>query len=284
MKELLNKITLGDATSLLKDLPSEVFDIIIADPPYNIGKDFGVYNDKKELNEYINWSKIWIDECIRVLKPTGTMFIYGFSEILCYLFVEIPINKRWLVWHYTNKNVCSLNFWQRSHEGILCLFKERPIFNKDLIREPYTKNYLKIVGKKRTATIGRFNKKGKETIYKANEYGALPRDVIKVPALAGGAGYKERWFYCKNCDKVYEPFRLKEHLKHEVIKHPTQKPEELTKKLILSCMPKKDGLILVPFVGSGTEVKVAKKLGVSFVGFELNPIYKKIAERRLETV
>jgi len=230
----------------------------------------------------VEWSKSWINEAIRIMKPTGIMFIYGFSEILAYLSVEIPINKRWLIWHYTNKNVASLNFWQRSHEAIICAWKDKPIFNRDEVREPYTEGFLNgAAGKVRKGTLGRFGKEGKETIYNAHKGGALPRDVIKVPALAGGAGMIERWFLCKTCDNVFEPQKLKEHLKHKIIKHPTQKPCDLTQKLIKSAMPKKDGVVLVPFVGSGSECVAAKKLGLSYIGFELNPDYIKIAEKWL---
>lgn len=278
----LNKIILGDAVKELRRLPSDSCDVIIIDPPYNIGKDFGNNGDKRELNEYVEWSKSWINEAIRIMKPTGTLFIYGFSEILAHLSVVIPINKRWLIWHYTNKNVASLNFWQRSHEAIICAWKDKPIFNRDEVREPYTEGFLNgAAGKVRKGTLGRFSKEGVETIYNAHEGGALPRDVIKTPALAGGAGMIERWFLCKTCDDVFEPQKLKNHLKHEVIKHPTQKPVELTQKLIKSAMPKKNGIVLVPFVGSGSECVVAKELGLSYLGYELNPDYIKIAEKWL---
>ncbi len=278
----LNKIILGDAVKELRKLPSDSCDVIIIDPPYNIGKDFGNNGDKRELNEYIEWSKGWINEAIRIMKPTGTLFIYGFSEILAHLFIEIPINKRWLIWHYTNKNVASLNFWQRSHEAIICAWKNKPIFNRDEVREPYTEGFLNgAAGKIRKGTLGRFSKEGIETIYNAHEGGALPRDVLKIPALAGGAGMIERWFLCKTCNDVFEPQKLKEHLKHEIVKHPTQKPIELTQKLIKSAMPKKNGIVLVPFVGSGSECVVAKELGLSYLGYELNPDYVKIAEKWL---
>ncbi|MCK5022058.1 MAG: site-specific DNA-methyltransferase [Candidatus Pacebacteria bacterium] len=254
------------------------------DPPYNIGKNFGNNLDKRELNEYVSWCKEWINESIRVMKPTGTMFIYGFSEILAYLSVEIPINKRWLIWHYTNKNVASLNFWQRSHEAIICVWKDKPVFNKDDVREPYTKGFLNgAAGKVRKGTAGRFSSGGKETIYKAHERGALPRDVIKIPALAGGAGMNERWFICKTCKgQVFEPRELKKHIGHEIIKHPTQKPFVLSRKLVMSAMPKKDGVVLVPFVGTGSECVAAKELGQSYIGFEINPDYIKLAEKYLK--
>jgi len=282
----LNKIILNDAVEELRKLPSESCDVIIIDPPYNIGKDFGNNLDKREMSEYVRWSKSWINESIRVLKPNGTMFIYGFSEILAFLSVEIPINKRWLIWHYTNKNVASLNFWQRSHESIICAWKNNPIFNRDEIREPYTEGFLKgAAGKVRKGTVGRYSSSGQETIYKAHEGGALPRDVIKIPALAGGAGMNERWFICKTCKgNVFEPRELKKHANHEIIKHPTQKPLEICRKLIKSAMPKKNGVVLVPFVGTGSECAAAKELGQNYIGFEINPDYIKIAEKTISFV
>ena len=281
----LNKIILNDAVEELKKLPDKSCDVIIIDPPYNIGKNFGNNIDRRELGDYVKWSKSWIDQSIRVLKPTGTIFIYGFSEILAYLSVEIPINKRWLIWHYTNKNVASLNFWQRSHESIICAWKDRPIFNKDSVREPYTEGFLNgAAGKIRKGTVGRFSSGGQETVYKAHEGGALPRDVIKIPALAGGAGMNERWFICKTCNKIYKPRELKKHLTHNIEKHPTQKPLELCRKLIKSAIPNKGGIVLVPFVGSGAECAAAKELGQNYIGFEINPNYIKIAERVISSI
>jgi len=278
----LNQVILGDAIQELRKLPDESCDIVVADPPYNIGKDFGNNIDKREIGEYVAWCKIWINESIRALKPNGTMFIYGFSEILAFLSIEIPIQKRWLIWHYTNKNVASLNFWQRSHEAIICAWKNKPIFNRDEVREPYTEGFLNgAAGKVRKGTLGRFSGKGMETVYNAHKGGALPRDVIKIPALAGGAGMVERWFLCKTCDGVYEPRQLKNHEGHEIMKHPTQKPYELSKKLIKSAMPKKNGVVLVPFVGTGSECAAAKELGQSYIGFEINPDYVRLAEKMI---
>ncbi|MFA5831590.1 MAG: transcriptional repressor LexA [Candidatus Paceibacterota bacterium] len=282
----LNRIILNDAVEEMRKLPDESCDVIIIDPPYNIGKDFGNNLDKREMSEYVRWSKSWIEESIRIMKPTGTMFIYGFSEILAHLSVEISINKRWLIWHYTNKNVASLQFWQRSHESIICAWKERPIFNRDEVREPYTEGFLNgAAGKVRKGTIGRYSKNGKETVYNAHEGGALPRDVLKIPALAGGAGMNERWFICKTCgSKVFEPRALKQHAEHEILKHPTQKPIELCRKLIKSAMPKNGGIVLVPFVGTGAECLAAKELGNDYIGFEINPDYVKIAEKTIASL
>ena len=278
-----NTILHGDALIEMRKLPNESVDVIIADPPYNIGKDFGNNKDKRDLDEYVGWCNTWVNEGLRCLKNEGTMFIYGFGEILAHIVPNIQANKRWLIWHYTNKNVASLNFWQRSHESILCVWKEKkPTFFRDAVREPYSEAFLKnSVGKIRNSKSCRFSKGESTTIYKAHTKGALPRDVIKIPALAGGAGKSERHFLCKTCDETYAAKHLEEHRKHDILKHPTQKPSSLTEKLINSCLEQK-GLILVPFVGSGSECFVAKHLGHDFIGMEINEEYIQLANGLLK--
>lgn len=274
-----------DCISGMKTLPDNYFDIIIADPPYNIGKDFGNDSDKQEFNDYIKWSSEWIAECNRLLKPSGTMFIYGFDEILAHLSVMFDINKhRWLTWHYTNKNVASYNFWQRSHESILCIWKDKPIFNRDLVREPYTEGFLKgSAGRKRpVCATGRGGHN--ESTYNANPNGALPRDVIKIPTLAGGASLKERIMYCKDCGKIINPKSRKDHLKHNLIIHPTQKPLELSDRLIKSCKPDGEFRVLIPFCGSGSEcVSTIDNKGL-YTGFELNPDYIILAQSNIKHI
>ena len=96
------------------------------------------------------------------------------------------------------------------------------------------------------------------TEYKAHEGGALPRDVIKIPALAGGAGMKER------------------------VDHPTQKPLALCEKLLRSCYQDPlGGYVLIPFAGSGSECVAAKKLGLPFVAIEINPVYVELIMKRI---
>ena len=114
-----------DCIKQMKEMNSDSVDIIICDPPYNIGKDFGNNSDKQQMDKYLTWCDEWIAECIRILKPKGTLYIYGFSEILAFIRVRININVRWIIWHYTNKVTPSLNHWQRTHESILCCSKEK---------------------------------------------------------------------------------------------------------------------------------------------------------------
>ena len=284
-----SKIVQGDVINLLKKIPRNIkFDLVIADPPYNIGKNFGNNKDNMDIDNYVNWSKKWISECFRVLSNNGLIYIYGFHEVLARISVEFPLDsQRWLAWHYTNKIIPSSNFWQRSHEAILCLWKpktKRPSLEIDQIREPYTDSFLKnAAGKVRKNTKGRFGQSSK-TIYNANKNGAMPRDVIKIPALAGGAGRSERWFYCRDCKGPTRPPKdLRKHINCNILKHPTQKPMDLTKKLILSRINKKaKGNLLIPFAGSGSECVIAKKLGIPFLATEINQEYVKFAKSWLK--
>ena len=273
-KLFFNQVICNDAIDSLKTIHGEnLFDLVIADPPYNIGKDFGNTKDNQELPDYLQWCDRWIAECLRLVKSAAPIFIYGFPEILAHISVRYPLEKqKWLVWHYTNKAVPSLKFWQRSHESILCIWKEKkPQIRIDAVRENYTESFLKnAAGKVRKETYCRYSTKGKKTIYQAHSKGALPRDVLKVPALAGGAGYSERWFYCKDCNRLCFPNETEAHLEHNIIKHPTQKPAELTKKLITSATDS-GGCLLIPFAGSGSECVVAQEMEINFFATEINP-------------
>ncbi|MCY3946102.1 MAG: DNA methyltransferase [Anaerolineaceae bacterium] len=280
----------GDTVEVLPKLSRKhKFDVVIADPPYNIGKDFGSNWDQMPLENYVSWTKEWLGECLDLLKDTGVVYIYGFPEILAHVSVLFPVDEqRWLQWHYTNKTVPGSTFWQRSHESILCLWKpgwKRPQLEIDQIREPYTEQFLRnAAGKERAGTPSRFGSTGKRTIYVVHENGAMPRDVIKVPALAGGAGRSERWFLCRSCGgSIHPPAELKLHKDHDVLKHPTQKPKELTRRLLKSRVNGSGGRVLIPFAGSGSECVVAQELGISFLGIEINPEYASFAWQWLYT-
>lgn len=284
--KIQKKLILEDCIEGMKKLPDQSIDIVLADPPYNIGKDFGNDSDKKSLDEYKAWSKEWTTQAKRILKPDGTLYIYGVPEILAHVAVDLNMNQKWLQWHYTNKNVPSLKFWQRSHESIIMAWSgDKPHFNLDAVREPYSDTFLKnAAGKTRKATKGRFSKGDKETVYTAHENGALPRDVLKYPALAGGAGASERWFYCPICKEAFPNNQKAVHEKHadSIVQHPTQKPYKLTENLLKAVKPSEGGIVVVPFAGSGAELKVIQDLGMEFIGFEINPDYYHLALSYLE--
>jgi site-specific DNA-methyltransferase (adenine-specific) len=243
-----NTVHCGDVLQMSHRVADGAAQVVIADPPW----------PEEVTPEFLAWSDKWMAECLRILRENGTMFVVGPSEQLAHLMVRLPadVNRRWLVWHFTNKNTINTWFWQHSHMSILAIWKKGKVFNADAIREPYCDNYVKYsAGKVRKNTQGFFDGT-KETTYKAHEKGALPRDVMKIPALAGGAARKER------------------------VAHPDQRPLALMRRLIESCQ-QSEGIVFVPFAGSGTACVAASVLRIPFIGIEKEAGYCRMAEIRL---
>jgi site-specific DNA-methyltransferase (adenine-specific) len=134
-------VILGDALAKLPTLPSASFDLVIADPPYNLGKDYGNNHDIKEFQENIEFSKSWIRECCRVLKPTGTIYVFMGFRFISYLFDILDRDcglffNSWIVWHYTQGMGKTRGFSPR-HDDILMFTKGKEfIFNLDAVRVP----------------------------------------------------------------------------------------------------------------------------------------------------
>jgi site-specific DNA-methyltransferase (adenine-specific) len=253
------EIWTGDATCWLKTLDTESVDLIFANPPYNAKK--AEWDTFESQEAYLNWCLAWIKEAARVLKPTGALYICGYSEILADL--KLPALRffegcRWIVWHYKNKGNLGSD-WGRSHKSILHFRKNKNFtFNIDTIRIPYGEHTLKYPEHPQAET-SQYNNKGKNSkhIWTPHPDGAKPKDVIEVPTTCNGM--------------------------NEKTPHPTQKPEELIRKFILASSNPND-LIVDPFVGSGTTAVVAEQLKRRWQGCDINPEYCKWAVDRIELV
>ncbi|MFZ1768768.1 MAG: site-specific DNA-methyltransferase [Caldilinea sp.] len=253
------ELWLGDATVWLRTLESESADLVFADPPYNIKK--AEWDTFESQEEYVAWSLQWIQEAARVLKPTGSLYICGFSEILADL--KLPASRyfsgcRWLVWHYKNKANLGSD-WGRSHESILHFRKSRNFtFNVDDVRIPYGNHTLKYPEhpQAESSQYGR-SRDTKDTLWRPHPKGAKPRDVIEIPTTCNGM--------------------------HEKTPHPTQKPEELIRKLVLAASNIGD-LIIDPFLGSGTTAVVAEQLRRQWKGCDVTPDYCQWVTQRIELV
>lgn len=252
------KLYLGDSLAWLKTLDSESVDLVFADPPYNIKK--AEWDTFESQEAYIQWSLRWIKEAARILKPTGSLYVCGFSEILADL--KHPSSKyfsgcRWLVWNYRNKANLGSD-WGRSHESILHFRKTAQFSLRiDSVRIPYGRHTLKYPVHPQAATSNFGNGKKREEHWTPNPLGAKPKDVIEIPTTCNGMGEKTP--------------------------HPTQKPEELLRKLILAATDDKQ-VVLDPFSGSGTALVVAEQLGRKWLGCEIDPQYNQWAIERLEHV
>jgi len=247
----------GDSVAWLKSLESSSIDLVFADPPYNINK--ADWDDFESQEHYIQWSLQWIEQAARILKPTGSLYICGFSEILADL--KHPSSRffagcRWLVWHYRNKANLG-NDWGRSHESILHFRKNgRFHLNVDAVRIPYGHHTLKYPAHPQAVTSQYGNGKKREE-WTPHPLGAKPKDVIEVPTTCNGMGEKTP--------------------------HPTQKPEELLRRLVLAASAEGQSIV-DPFSGSGTTLVVAEQLGRRWLGCDLDSSYNQWAVKRIEQV
>ena len=140
MDKIMSNITLklGDAIDLLKKIPDESIDLIVADPPYNLGKDYGNNHDLKEFHAYLEFTNEWLTESKRILKKDGSIYIFMGVRFISYLFTILDSELKlffnsWIVWHYTQGLGKTKGFSPR-HDDILCFSKsEKFTFNLDVV-------------------------------------------------------------------------------------------------------------------------------------------------------
>lgn len=250
MNATQGKILVGDCVSEMKTLESNAYNLIVADPPYNLDKDFGQWKESERRSEWHEWTRSWLAEAASLLSEQGNIFVYGIHRHICWvqcMMYELGLRyRRQLIWHYENGfagygkrtlNAC--------YEPILWFSKtEKYIFHP--IREPY---------KSQERLKHKITKNGK--VWSPNPEGRMAGDVWLFPTLAG------------------------RRFRDEKVDHPTQKPLALSRRIIRHFSNTND-VVLVPFVGSGTECVAAFVEGRRYLGFELNPNYVAIAEQRLK--
>lgn len=245
-----NNIIIGDCLEELAKLPDACSRLIIADPPYNLDKDFGIWKEKERKGTWLPWCKQWLAECKRVLAPGGNIFVYGIHHHICWIqcaLYELGLQyRRQIIWHYENGfagyNARSL---AARYEPILW-FSKGDGYTYNVIREPY---------KSTERLKHKITKNGRT--WTPNPGGRLVGDIWKFPTLAG------------------------RRFRDEKVNHPTQKPLALTLRIVEHFSNPGD-LVVVPFVGSGTECLAAAMLSRDYWGVELNPEYVRIALGRLD--
>lgn len=250
----------GDSIEWLKSLETGSVDLVIADPPYNIKK--AKWDSFESQQAYVDWSLKWIEQAARILKPTGTLYVCGFSEILAD--IKLPALRffkgcRWIIWHYKNKANLRSD-WGRSHESILHFRKSSKFtFNIDDVRIPYGNHTTKYPERIQADSSQYGNGKSAKSKkpWRPHPKGAKPRDVIEIPTTCNGM--------------------------NETTPHPTQKPEELFRKLVLASSNERD-LIVDPFSGSGTTAVVAEQLNRQWKCCDKSKEYCGWAIERVELV
>lgn len=241
-------VILGNSLNVLKQIKSNSINLIFADAPYGIGKNFGNNIDKWDNTvSYVNWCKQWIDECMRVLKNDGTMYFMTATQHMPFL--DVYVSEKYsvlcrIVWTYDSSGVQSKKMYGSLYEPILMLTKS--------CKSNYTFNSQDILIEAKTGS------KRKLIDYRKNP--PQPYNTEKVPGNV--------W----NFNRVR--FRMDEYENH-----PTQKPEALLERIIKASSNVGD-IILDPFSGSFTTSTVAIKNGRYAIGIDLNNEYFEIGIRR----
>ena len=237
------KIIPGDCVEEMHKLKPKSADLIITDPPYNVGIDYGTYKDTpSKQKEYIKWCKTWLNECIRLLKDTGSFYLINYPEnnakILPFL-EEKLILRRWLTWHYPINIGHSPKNYTRAQRSILFMTKgDDYTFNKDDIAVPYKNpNDKRIMERLRKGSKGR-----------------TPYDTFE--------------------------FNIVKNVSKNKTVHPCQIPEELLRLFILASSNKGD-TILDPFGGSFSTAVVAKALQRNSISIEISPRYCSLGTKLL---
>jgi site-specific DNA-methyltransferase (adenine-specific) len=245
LREYINNIIQGDCIEILKKFPDNSVDMVFVDPPYNLGKEYELYEDNKEAREYIAWCEKWLTEIVRETKPTGSIFVMNIPRWLTY-FAE-HLNKKayfkhWIVWNSMGKPKGKTLL--PSHYGILWYVKSKEFKFYD-IRAPHPRC------RKSNELIADWGGK-KEALH---PFGPLVSDVFS------------------DIHRIRHKKRRDE--------HPSQLPVPLLERLILATTDEGD-IVLDPMVGTGTTCVAAKRLGRRFIGIDIDPKYVEISHKNLE--
>lgn len=252
------EILCGDALEILPTLPSNHFQMIVADPPYfQVLLDEKWDNTWKSPSDYLDWTLSWVRECRRILREDGLIYIFG------------QLGKREHVWLHTCSMLAKemqfhdMVIWDRAvgynerydsftpqYEMILVLRQSedsRPYFDKNAVRLPYDEDKIQSYLRDKRYK----DKQAREEHLRKGKYAT---NILRIPSLKGSS--------------------------KEKIGHPSQKPISLISHLI-SASTRKGDFILDPFLGSGTTAASAESLGRNWVGIESNPEYVEISKNRL---
>lgn len=240
-----------DVVEFMSEIESDSTDLIIADPPYGIEKDFEIEDSWNDIEEWSDWCERWLDHCFRILNNNGNLLLHGIHNYIC--FNHIYLRKigmgyrRQFIWHYENGFCGHRKLPRATYEPILWFSKSDEFYFEE-IREPYkSQDRLKYP----------IRKQGK--VWHPHPRGRIVGDVWNIPTLAG------------------------RRFRDEKVDHPSQKPLALAERLVVHFSPL-DGNVVIPFCGSGTECVAAVCNGRNFVSTEINAKYRAIALERLQNV
>lgn len=241
-----NSVIQGDCVEVLRTIPDDSVDVTFADPPFNLAKKYGKYDDRKTLNEYLDWSRAWITELVRVTKPTGSIFIHNIPKWLTFyasFLNEQADFRHWIAWDAMGAPLGKGLL--PNHYGILYYAKNIRLNKFYELRYPHHRC------------------RKCQTLHK--DYGGKKASLHPFGPLVS--------------DVWTDLHRIRHNKRRNA--HPCQLPIPLLERLLLMTTDEGD-TVLDPFAGTGTSLVAAKHLGRQYIGIELDEAYVKIANRNLE--
>jgi len=258
---VFDEVVTGNCLEVMSTLPAGSIDLAFADPPFNIGYDYDVYDDRRAKTEYLYWTEQWLAGVRRVLKPNGSFFVAIGDEYAAEMKIRLDAlgftMRNWIVWHYTFGVNCKKKF-NRSHAHIF-YYVANPkafTFNPTDVRVP----------------------SARMTTYadsRANPIGKLPDDTWVLRPQESDAHFQsdaDTWYLPRVCGTFKERTG-----------HPCQMPEAVLDRIIQVASNPGD-VVMDPFAGSGTTLASAKKLGRKYLGVELSEEYADAVRKRLQLI
>ncbi|MDI9313535.1 MAG: site-specific DNA-methyltransferase [Hydrotalea sp.] len=238
-----NRVFNDDVIKVLKSLPDESLDLVYGDPDYNVGINYHGSDYTKKWDEYIEWYIELTRESLRVLKPTGNLFMMNYPKQNAHLRVKFLDDNAYdvqdYVWVYNTNVGHTPRRLTTAHRSILHATKSKNNnFYKDAIAVPYQNP----------------NDKRIQQRIQDGHLGRMPYS----------------WFY----------YDLVKNVSKDKTFHACQIPLPLVEMLIKSCTKEQDKVFIL-FGGSGSELVLCKKLLRQFISCELNEEYYEMILDRL---
>lgn len=233
----------GDCVEVMRGMEPGSVDLVFADPPFNIGVDYGKGKQADKLSDfqYTQWALGWMDAALCLLKPGGTFWLAINDEWVSRLEImavrDFMLTRRnWVIWHESFGNALKTKF-SRCKRHLLYFVKDSKqfTFNADSVR---IESQRQRNGDKR-----------------ANPKGCLPSDVWKFSRVCGTFGERVKW-------------------------HPAQMPEAILERIVLACSNPGD-TVLDPFLGSGATGVACHRHGRNIIGIDSNAEYVAKANERI---
>lgn len=249
LKDPETQVYIGDCRSVLSELPAGSVDLVFADPPFNWDVPYGDWDDALPRDHYLRFTRDWLDACLAVLSPRGSMWVNipddTAAEIVVHLKQRGLVMINWCIWHFRFGQHRDGNFIvSKVHALYFARGREDRTWNPEAVLEP----------------------SDRAAIYDDKRTRATRRPGLRVPL--------DVW-YGPNWGRIQGNNKERRH------QHQNQIPEVYLERVLRACSNEGDQ-VLDPFLGSGTTGTVARELRRKFIGIEYDPRLAASAFERIQ--